>query len=49
MPSRADTNAATDRKPYKKPILTGYGQLKDLTAGGSGNASEGSQGQRPRP
>jgi len=38
-----------ERKPYKKPTLTTYGQLKDLTAGGSGNANEGSSGKKPRP
>ena len=38
-----------DRKPYKQPTLTKYGQLKDLTTGGSGSANEGSSGKRPRP
>jgi hypothetical protein len=37
------------RKPYEPPKLTHYGDLKDLTTGGSGNANEGSMGQRPRP
>jgi hypothetical protein len=38
-----------DRKPYTQPTLIRYGQLKDLTAGGSGQANEGSQGKNPRP
>jgi hypothetical protein len=38
-----------DRKPYTQPTLTRYGQLKDLTTGGSGNAQETSNGQKPRP
>ena len=39
-----------DRKTtYETPTLTTYGKLKDLTTGGTGNASEGSSGQRPRP
>jgi hypothetical protein len=37
------------RKPYAPPKLTHYGDLKELTTGGTGNASEGSMGQRPRP
>jgi asparagine synthase (glutamine-hydrolysing) len=37
------------KKPYQAPKLTEYGALKDLTAGGSGNANESSTGQRPRP
>ncbi len=39
----------TRRKSYQKPSLTKYGQLKDLTTGGSGNASEPSSGKKPRP
>ena len=34
---------------YEKPTLTRYGQLKDLTTGGSGTAQESSSGQKPRP
>jgi hypothetical protein len=37
------------KKPYKTPSIEAYGRLRDLTAGGSGTANEGSQGQRPRP
>ena len=37
------------RKAYTRPTLTTYGELKDLTTGGSGNASEGSSGKKPRP
>lgn len=37
------------RKPYQRPILTKYGQLRDLTTGGSGKAKEGSGGKKPRP
>ena len=33
------------KKPYKAPTLTKYGQLKDLTTGGSNNAQESSKGQ----
>jgi hypothetical protein len=38
-----------DRKPYNQPALTNYGQLKDLTTGGSGSAQEPSSGKKPRP
>ena len=37
------------RKPYTKPSLTTYGQLKDITTGGSGKAAEPSNGRKPRP
>lgn len=37
------------KKPYTSPSVVVYGALKDLTTGGTGNASESSQGQRPRP
>ena len=37
------------KKPYRVPAIATYGSLKNVTTGGSGNASEGSQGQRPRP
>jgi hypothetical protein len=37
------------KKEYRSPELKEYGALKDLTTGGSGNASEGSMGQKPRP
>jgi hypothetical protein len=44
MASRTKTETAPERKTYKKPLLTKYGQLKDLTTGGSGSANEGSPG-----
>ncbi len=37
------------RKVYTTPRIESYGRLRDLKAGGSGNANEDSQGQRPRP
>lgn len=49
MDSSKRTDAKNPRKVYKAPSLTEYGQLKDLTTGGSGNANEGSSGKRPRP
>jgi hypothetical protein len=48
MTSRPEENARKT-KPYKKPVLTEYGKLKDLTTGGSGNANESSSGMKPRP
>ncbi len=44
-----DAMASQKQKAYKKPILTKYGKLKDLTTGGSGTAQETSSGQKPRP
>ncbi|MDR7135847.1 hypothetical protein J2X06_003065 [Lysobacter niastensis] len=41
--------ASAQRQPYQTPQLHNYGAVSDLTAGGSGNANEGSGGQRPRP
>lgn len=49
MVTRNMDEAAPARKIYKKPILTTYGLLKDLTTGGSGNANESSGGKKPRP
>lgn len=49
MTSREKPATTPPRKTYKKPILTRYGKLKDLTTGGSGNSQESSQGQKPRP
>ena len=43
------TTAPAQRQSYQKPQLLSYGNVSDLTAGGSGNANEGSGGQRPRP
>ncbi len=47
--SEPKDGATETKKPYRAPKLTEYGELKDLTAGGSGSANEGSSGQRPRP
>jgi len=49
MTSRQKPATTSLRKTYKKPILTKYGKLKDLTTGGSGNANEPSSGKKPRP
>ena len=49
MTSRPKPETALSRKNYKKPILTKYGKLKDLTTGGTGDAREGSSGSKPRP
>ena len=49
MDIRRDTVATPRRKPYKKPTLTKFGRLKDLTTGGSGHAHEPSSGKKPRP
>ena len=49
MASRNETETKPERKAYKKPILTKYGQLKDLTTGGSKSAQEPSSGKKPRP
>lgn len=36
--------------PYHPPRLVMYGAVRELTAGGSGNANEGEKGQaKPRP
>ena len=43
-----ETATATQKKAYKTPSLTKYGQLKDLTTGGSGNRKEdGKPNSRP--
>ena len=48
MNSRPDTEAAPQpKKAYKTPSLTNYGQLKDLTTGGSGNKKENNGGSKP--
>ena len=49
MTSRPSDEPVRKSKTYKKPTLTVYGKLKDLTTGGSGNANEGSSGKKPRP
>lgn len=45
MASRHETATTTPKKAYKTPSLTKYGQLKDLTTGGSGNKKENNAGQ----
>ena len=37
------------KTPYQKATLTRYGRLKDLVAGGTGNAQEASSSRKPRP
>jgi hypothetical protein len=37
--------ATGQKKVYQRPILVKYGELKDLTAGGSANAKENGQSQ----
>ena len=49
MASAKTTEKIPRKKSYEKPTLTQYGQLKDLTTGGSGSAKEGSAGKNPRP
>ena len=49
MASRKTTEKSPPKKSYQNPTLTRYGQLKDLTTGGSGSAKEGSSGKNPRP
>jgi len=49
MASAKTTEKIPSNKSYAKPTLTRYGQLKDLTTGGSGSANEGSSGKNPRP
>jgi hypothetical protein len=48
MASGKTTENISNKKSYQSPRLTEYGQLKDLTTGGSGTAKEGSSGQKPR-
>lgn len=38
----------TVRKPYDSPHLLVYGEVRELTAGGTGNAVEPSSGQKVR-
>lgn len=47
-----ENNNNTDLNPkikYETPKFTIFGKVSSLTLGGSGNANEGSQGQKPRP
>jgi len=37
-----------EKKPYAPPTITEYGALEQLTAGGTGNANEGSPGNSPK-
>jgi hypothetical protein len=49
MASEKVTEKIAHKKSYQIPRLTVYGQLKDLTTGGSGTANEGSSAKNPRP
>jgi hypothetical protein len=49
MASSTNVHPASKKKTYERPRLTKYGQLKDLTTGGSGSANEPSSGKKPRP
>ncbi len=40
----AEANAKPQRLPYASPSLKVYGQLRDLTDGGSGTIAEGMMG-----
>lgn len=44
MTSQPSTSTQTKKKAYKSPSLTTYGQLKDLTTGGSNKGKEGGTG-----
>ena len=44
MTIQRDAAKTPEKQPYTTPTVTEYGALEDLTAGGSGNASEGSPG-----
>jgi hypothetical protein len=43
-----DENRAPERRPYRAPSLVVYGEVRELTAGGTGNAAEGAPGPDPR-
>jgi hypothetical protein len=49
MPSVRKIEPTKRKKTYKKPALSKYGKLKDLTTGGSGHATEPGSGKKPRP
>lgn len=49
MASGNTTETVPRKKVYRAPTLTRYGQLKDLTTGGSGKSVEGKSGKKPRP
>ena len=44
MNNQRDAEANPVKQPYAPPVITEYGALEELTAGGTGNASEGSPG-----
>jgi len=52
-PETSDSRVKDERlqaaRDYHSPRLVIYGPMRDLTAGGTGNAQEGSSGQRVRP
>ena len=41
MDSKKASSTNGQRKGYKKPILTKYGKLKELTTGGTSGVAEG--------
>ena len=49
MSSPKSVNPPVAKKAYRAPRVAKYGKLKDLTTGGTGNASEPSSGKKPRP
>ena len=49
MASGKTTDRTPHKQSYQRPTLTQYGQLKDLTTGGSGNSKESASGKKPRP
>jgi hypothetical protein len=44
-----DPDVSRRRQPYEKPCLKTYGAVRELTAGGSATASEGSMSGMVRP
>lgn len=48
VPTPADDTRSPERKPYTRPHLTDYGQLTQLTAGGSGSGKETSSAKYRR-
>ena len=44
MSHQRDAATTSGKKPYAPPAITEYGALEELTAGGTGNANEGSPG-----
>jgi hypothetical protein len=44
MNNQRDAATTPEKRPYAPPAITEYGALEELTAGGTGNANEGSPG-----